>query len=394
MTKKGTRYPGVRYHGEALYYRVRLASRKWTEMRFGKGTPKQAFLAKEQRQELEDNIRAGRVDPRQRMMERHAARPIVELLAEYGEHLQAKGDGDGHVRNTKKFINEGVVVCHSKRILELDPHRVNRWLSELPLSARSKNYRRAALLGFCRWAADYSRVPRNPLPSGLIPKFDEDADRRRLSRAMDRDESEALFRTMLDPEKMSSHCHGGAGHMGKARERRTFYLLAVNTGLRWGEVARLRWGDMDLDGAVVVVPAGQTKNGKQADLPLIEPVVDALRAIRPGAAQDVDKVFPGEPTLKTWKRDLWRAGIIGPGPKFEGYVDGRGRRLDRKCLRMSFCTWLKDAGVDLRDAQRLMRHSDPKLTANIYTDLRVKNLRAAVEKLQAKPASKVDQQTA
>ena len=50
---------------------------------------------------------------------------------------------------------------------------------------------------------------------------------------------------------------------------------------------------------------------------------------------------------------------------------------------MSFCTWLKQAGVDLRDAQRLMRHSDPKLTANIYTDLRVADLRKQMEKLQA-----------
>ena len=50
---------------------------------------------------------------------------------------------------------------------------------------------------------------------------------------------------------------------------------------------------------------------------------------------------------------------------------------------MSFCTWLKQAGADLRDAQRLMRHSDPKLTANVYTDLRVADLRAQVEKLQA-----------
>jgi len=45
------------------------------------------------------------------------------------------------------------------------------------------------------------------------------------------------------------------------------------------------------------------------------------------------------------------------------------------------CTWLKEAGVDLRDAQALMRHSDPKLTSNIYTDIRLKDLRKAVERM-------------
>ncbi|MBL7218551.1 MAG: hypothetical protein ISS69_00425, partial [Phycisphaerae bacterium] len=86
-------------------------------------------------------------------------------------------------------------------------------------------------------------------------------------------------------------------------------------------------------------------------------------------------------------RDLARAGIITRHVKsgketYTGYVDERGRRLDRKCVRMSFCTWLKAAGVDLRDAQRLMRHSDPKLTSGVYTDIRISNLRNAVESIQ------------
>ena len=178
--------------------------------------------------------------------------------------------------------------------------------------------------------------------------------------------------------------------MANAKERRAFYLLAANTGLRWREVARLVWGDIDLDAGLVVVPAGQTKNGLQAELPLLAPMVDALREIRPRNAQDSDKVFSGEPTLKTWKRDLRRAGIIGEND--EDYIDARGRRLDRKCLRMSFCTWLKEEGVDLRDAQRLMRHSDPKLTATVYTDLRLQDLRTAAEKLLSKQGSSADRE--
>ena len=104
----------------------------------------------------------------------------------------------------------------------------------------------------------------------------------------------------------------------------------------------------------LVVTAGQTKNGRQAELPLVAEVVEALREHRPTEAREGDKVFRAEPRLKTWKRDLRRAGIIGEND--EGYRDDLGRQLDRKCLRMSFCTWLKEAGVDLRDAQALMRH--------------------------------------
>ncbi len=233
------------------------------------------------------------------------------------------------------------------------------------------------MLAFCRWACNYGRRPRNPLPSGLVPRFDEEADRRRLSRAMSREESSILFEALLRP----------ARHIRKeaARERRAFYLVAANTGLRWREVARLRWGDIDLDSGIVTVPVGQTKNGKKAELPLVGPVVQALREHRLKDAQDGDRAFSAEPRLRTWKRDLRRAGLIGEND--EGY---RGYQLDRKCLRMSFCTWLKEAGVDLRDAQALMRHSDPKLTSNVYTDIRLKDLRLAVAKIHVAPEPKAE----
>ena len=196
---------------------------------------------------------------------------------------------------------------------------------------------------------------------------------------MTRGESARFFGAMLDREKMLGRYQNGPAYMRKALERRAFYVVAANTGLRWRELARLRWRDIDLDAAAVIVPAGQTKNGKEAELPLIGPVLEALRDIRPNGARPEDSVLSGEPRYRTWKHDLRRAGIIGQHD--EGYVDDRGRRLDRKSLRMSFCTWLKEAGVDLRDAQRLMRHSTPVLTSNIYTDVRLAELRAAATRL-------------
>ncbi len=390
MKKRATRYPGVRWHGDVLYYRVSLAGGKRAEIKYGSGTPKEAFLARQERQDHEDRVKAGLADPRKRKVEEHAARPLLDLMREYLDHIEGKGVSNGHKKNTEAYIREGIRLCGAKRILDLEPHRVNRWLSDLSLSARSKNARRTAILALCRWASDYGRAPRNPVPSGLIPKFDENADRKRLSRAMSREEGQALFEALLDPEKFA----GGSDKSDKpkqaardARERRVFYILAANTGLRWREVARLRWQDFDLDAGVVVVPAGQTKNGKRAELPLVAPVVQALAQHRPAWPTSSDLVFSGQPTLKTWKRDLARAGIItrhgkGDEESYTGYVDERGRRLDRKCLRMSFCTWLKAAGVDLRDAQRLMRHSDPKLTSGVYTDIRISNLRNAVESIQ------------
>src|SRR5262249_42009102 len=61
--------------------------------------------------------------------------------------------------------------------------------------------------------------------------------------------------------------------------------------------------------------------------------------------------------------------------------DDRGRQVDIHALRLTFGTCLALAGVPLPVTQRLMRHSDPKLTSNIYTDVRIFDLQGAVESI-------------
>jgi len=48
--------------------------------------------------------------------------------------------------------------------------------------------------------------------------------------------------------------------------------------------------------------------------------------------------------------------------------DALGRKADFHGLRYTFATRLAKNGISQRFTQELMRHSDPALTANIYTD--------------------------
>ena len=50
-------------------------------------------------------------------------------------------------------------------------------------------------------------------------------------------------------------------------------------------------------------------------------------------------------------------------------IDGLNRKVDFHALRYTFCTMLARQGTSQRMAQELMRHSDPHLTAQIYTDV-------------------------
>jgi integrase len=120
-----------------------------------------------------------------------------------------------------------------------------------------------------------------------------------------------------------------------------------------------------------------TKNGEDATLPLPTHLADALCDWVAGRAA-ADPVFAipshGAELLKAFKKDLAHAGIP--------YRDDLGRYADFHSLRKSLGTALRQAGVDVAVSRRLMRHSDVRLTLQVYNDDRLHDLHeAAVSRL-------------
>ena len=66
---------------------------------------------------------------------------------------------------------------------------------------------------------------------------------------------------------------------------------------------------------------------------------------------------------------------------FLTYQDKNGLFADFHANRHTFISNLGRAGVSLTTAQKLARHSDPKLTANTYTHVQVSHRAAAVQSL-------------
>ena len=69
-------------------------------------------------------------------------------------------------------------------------------------------------------------------------------------------------------------------------------------------------------------------------------------------------------------------------------ADANGGDFDFHALRHQFILDLAKAGVSLRVAQELARHSKPELTANIYTHLSAKDTVSEVEKSANFPTGK------
>jgi hypothetical protein len=145
--------------------------------------------------------------------------------------------------------------------------------------------------------------------------------------------------------------------------RSVVYATALYTGLRRRELNEICWSDFFLDDAKprVRVPASISKNRKEALLPLHPELAATLRQFRPIDFDALAKPFRHHvPRIETVRRDLERAGIP--------LRDERGRRVDFHSLRMTFGTTMLASGVHPIVVKELMRHSDLKLTTNLYTD--------------------------
>ncbi len=160
-------------------------------------------------------------------------------------------------------------------------------------------------------------------------------------------------------------------------------LLALNTGLRRGELFALRWRDVDLAAMRLTVQGSFAKGGQTRHVPLNSEAIAVLLTWRDGTvpAQDAPVmnrpeqngtlIFPSvddKPfdTIKTVWRALMKAAQI---------ADFRFHDL-----RHTFASRLVQRGVDLNTVRELLGHADLKMTLR-YAHLRPENTAAAVARL-------------
>lgn len=280
-----------------------------------------------------------------------AAASLADLIDEYEQELVRRRSSRAHVQHTAKRVRD--VAGRSTTLSDLTPARIRRSLSRLgtsrKLTAKTINGYRTATSGFFGWLVQEGRWPTNPVAQVKRVRETEPARQRR---AYSREELERLFAAV-------------------PHERATCYRVAATTGLRRGELRALTWADLDLGAATVRVRASTSKNRKTMYLPLPERTVAELRRFK-GRGKPEGPIFSFIPSTKRLKKDLAAADVDFETP--DGVADFHA-------LRVTYATMLARAGVSLVQAQKLMRHSDPKLTANIYTRLQLDDAHAAVARM-------------
>jgi integrase len=215
------------------------------------------------------------------------------------------------------------------------------WRSRQHNSARTLNHYLQAMVSFLNWLERAGRIKGNPLK--FVAKIDERGQSKRVRRAFKDHELRRLVE--------------GAGARG------IVYFTAARTGLRQEELLQLTWGDVQLDATPprVRVRIVSAKNKKEEFVALLPEVEEKLRAHRPAKWLPTDLVFQdGVPRARKLRHDAESVGIP--------YCDESGRYADFHALRYTWATFLQRNGIAQRFAMNLLRHSDIKLTAKVYTD--------------------------
>jgi integrase len=368
-------------------------------------------------------VRSGVISQDEDVAATHGRTPIAEHIDAYVAHLRLKSCDEHRVKQVESRLGRVLRDCCFARLGDLALAPIEAWLSARKIegmASGTRNGYREVLLGFSNWCVKSGRLVSHKL--GNLPRGDVRSDRRRVRRALTEDELERLLeaaRSRPLVEALTVRHGPRAGSLranvrphvrerleAQGRERALLYKVLVLTGLRKAELASITIAQAVLDGATphLVLDAADEKNRAGSLIPLRPDLAADLRAwlvdrlaLARATAERLDRTIPTRlppdaklldvPSglIRILDRDLVHAGIarveVRKGKKTIIKTDERGRTVDVHALRHTFGSHLAKAGVSLRTTQEAMRHSDPSLTANVYTDPKMLDIAGALERL-------------
>ena len=263
--------------------------------------------------------------------------------------------------------------------------------------AATVRQRRQAVRQFCTWCArpDVRRLGVNPLVEMDAIEGGSERERRALSEG---ELSFLLAWTSASADQVGRDRDGRETWRVSGAERSLAYQLVCETGLRANELRSLTGGQFQLEATrpVLWLKAPDEKNRRGSTMVIRPATAEVLRAhLRRKTPTAAAFALPPKWAMATMlRRDLadcrtaWLGADVDPQERKRREqsdwfleVDHAGAVLDFHALRVTFITRLARAGVPLQQAQKLARHSDPKLTANIYSKLGQDDHAAAVDML-------------
>jgi len=324
-------------------------------------------------------------------------RDVETLLRDYTVQLGFRDVSEFQINGLTQKIN---AICSNSSIKTID--QINAMSVECYLAKRRKdglskqtsNHYRQAIHQFCRWLVKHNYLNANPISD--VPKLNVKTDRRHDRRALAPDE----FRRLIEAAEAGRSIQAIPGV-----DRAMMYILAAWTGYRRGEIGSLKLSSLDLesDTPTVTVDASFSKR-RRKDTQVLHPDVserlkkwlEIRKPIHKTLLFPVSKVTCGfdRRTSIMMKRDLaiarqkWIAEAADEAERikrtksdFLTYKNDDGLFADFHANRHTFITNLGRAGLSAKVVQTLARHSDIRLTMNVYSHTDLAEQKEAVGRL-------------
>ena len=324
-------------------------------------------------------IRAGLIDPRAERLVESGRRPIRELVDAFADKLNAKGRTPAYVARTKREVLDYCEAVNAGSLGDITAEQAAGYLETLRKAgqaARTRQCRITSVKGFTRWAWRGGLIAADPLAGVKRPNPETDRrHRRRMLLVEEWHRLDAATRAAPDFRGMSG------------QERALVYAVALQTGLRAGELATLTKASLHLGGErpFIVVEAGGTKNRRVARQFVRRELADQLaeHAARKAPGAKLFR-FPDQSKLASMLRDdLKRArdawldeakhdaheAAERRDSDFLSPKDADGRVIDFHALRHTCGAWAALGGASPKAIQSLMRHSTIMLTLDTYGHL-------------------------
>jgi integrase len=153
-------------------------------------------------------------------------------------------------------------------------------------------------------------------------------------------------------------------------------LISLHCGLRFGEIARLRWRDIDSeDGSIHI---RQSKSGVSRVVYMTGDLKEMFKA-RPQGGPD-DLIFPARGGgVRKQISKFFNQTVKGLG--FNKGETPTAARVSFHTCRHSCASWMVMAGVDLYKVQKILGHSDHSMTTR-YSHLAPDSIRQASKVLE------------
>lgn len=290
---------------------------------------------------------------------KRSSAPLKESVLAWEAAGLARGLDPRYLRQGRIRLLEAAEALSWNTLGEVTTRGIEEWLAGRAKNGATFNRLRGYWCAFLRWAKQTGRTHENGAEA--VAKARE-LGGGNVTRAFSPSEAAAIIEWARRDGRDPTSRH-------KARDRWVLYLTAWFTGLRRSELRRVRVESLDLVSTPprIRLDAKVAKARRAESVPLHPELIAPLRKLADGKPADA-RLFP-HVRDELVARDIESAGVAR-------MIDGRTTGLHS--FRKGMATELARAGVAEGVAQALLRHSDPRLTRNVYTDSRLLPLADAI----------------